>query len=46
MRVTITQRTLRFARPLLTSYGPLAEHELFELRIEGADGVAGRGEAA
>jgi L-alanine-DL-glutamate epimerase-like enolase superfamily enzyme len=46
MRVTITQRTLRFATPLLTSYGPLAERELFELRIEGADGVAGRGEAA
>ena len=47
MRVTIEQRTLRFATPLLTSYGPLAERELFELRIEGAhDGVAGRGEAA
>jgi L-alanine-DL-glutamate epimerase-like enolase superfamily enzyme len=46
MRVTITQRTLRFATPLLTSYGPLAERELFELRIEGSDGVAGRGEAA
>jgi L-alanine-DL-glutamate epimerase-like enolase superfamily enzyme len=46
MRVTISQRTLRFATPLLTSYGPLAERELFELRIEGSDGVAGRGEAA
>jgi L-alanine-DL-glutamate epimerase-like enolase superfamily enzyme len=46
MRVTIEQRTLRFAAPLLTAYGPLAERELFELRIEGADGIAGRGEAA
>jgi L-alanine-DL-glutamate epimerase-like enolase superfamily enzyme len=46
MRVTITRRTLRFATPLLTSYGRLAERELFELRIEGADGVAGLGEAA
>ncbi|MGI9098199.1 MAG: mandelate racemase/muconate lactonizing enzyme family protein [Solirubrobacteraceae bacterium] len=46
MRVRIEQRTLRFATPLLTSYGLLAERELFELRIEGADGVAGRGEAA
>jgi L-alanine-DL-glutamate epimerase-like enolase superfamily enzyme len=46
MRVTITERTLRFATPLLTSYGVLAERELLELRIEGADGVAGCGEAA
>jgi L-alanine-DL-glutamate epimerase-like enolase superfamily enzyme len=46
MRVTITQRTLRFATPLLTSYGVLTERELIELAIEGADGVCGRGEAA
>jgi L-alanine-DL-glutamate epimerase-like enolase superfamily enzyme len=46
MRVTITQRTLRFAAPLVTSYGALAERELLELSIEGADGVCGRGEAA
>ncbi len=46
MRVEISQRTLRFATPLVTSYGPVAERELFELRIEGADGVSGRGEAA
>jgi len=44
--VTIEQRTLRFATPLLTSYGPLVERELFELRIEGDDGIAGRGESA
>jgi o-succinylbenzoate synthase len=46
MRVTISRRTLRFAAPLLTSYGPVSDRVLFELRIEGADGIAGRGEAA
>jgi L-alanine-DL-glutamate epimerase-like enolase superfamily enzyme len=46
MRVTIEQRTLRFRRPLQTSYGALAQREIFELAIEGADGVPGRGEAA
>jgi L-alanine-DL-glutamate epimerase-like enolase superfamily enzyme len=46
MRVTISQRTLRFTTPLLTSYGPVARRELFELGIEGDDGIVGRGEAA
>ncbi len=46
MRVTIEQRTLRFAAPLLTSYGAVTERVLFELTIEGDDGVTGRGEAA
>jgi L-alanine-DL-glutamate epimerase-like enolase superfamily enzyme len=46
MRVTIEQHTLRFATPLQTSYGAVAERELFELRIAGDDGVEGRGEAA
>jgi L-alanine-DL-glutamate epimerase-like enolase superfamily enzyme len=46
MRVTIEQRTLRFVTPLQTSYGAVAERELFELRIEGEDGIEGRGEAA
>jgi o-succinylbenzoate synthase len=46
MRVTITQRTLRFAAPLFTAYGRLAERQLLELRIEDSNGVAGRGEAA
>ncbi|MEA2155255.1 MAG: L-Ala-D/L-Glu epimerase [Solirubrobacteraceae bacterium] len=44
--MTISQRTLRFATPLVTSHGPVAERELFELHIEGADGVSGRGESA
>ena len=46
MRVTIQQRTLRFRTPLQTSYGAVAEREIYELEIEGADGIAGRGEAA
>jgi len=46
MRVTIEQRTLRLVTPLQTAYGPVAERELFELTIEGDDGIAGRGEAA
>ncbi|MBW3653614.1 MAG: hypothetical protein KY433_08480, partial [Actinobacteria bacterium] len=37
---------LRFLEPLQTSYGPLAEREILELQVEGADGVCGRGEAA
>ena len=45
MRVTIEQRTLRFVTPLQTAYGPVAERELFQLTIEGEDGIAGRGEA-
>jgi L-alanine-DL-glutamate epimerase-like enolase superfamily enzyme len=46
MRVTIEQRTLRFRSPLQTSYGALAQREIFELTIEDADGISGRGEAA
>ncbi len=47
MRATITRRSLTLRTPLATSYGqPLRSRELFELVIEGADGVPGRGEAA
>jgi L-Ala-D/L-Glu epimerase len=47
VRVAIEQRTLRLRRPLVTAYGPpLRSRELFELVVEGADGVPGRGEAA
>jgi L-alanine-DL-glutamate epimerase-like enolase superfamily enzyme len=46
VRVTIEQRSLRFRRPLRTAYGAIAQREIFELGIEGADGVPGRGEAA
>jgi len=46
VRVTIQPRTVRFRAPLRTSYGDVAERELLELTIEGADGIPGRGEAA
>jgi len=46
MRVAITHRTLRFAAPIETSYGVVADRPLLELVIEGADGVPGRGECA
>ncbi len=46
MRVTVEQRTLRLRSPLPTSYGEIAEREILELTIEGADGVPGRGESA
>ncbi|MEJ7797132.1 MAG: mandelate racemase/muconate lactonizing enzyme family protein [Solirubrobacteraceae bacterium] len=47
MRVAIEQRTLRLRTALVTSYGPpLRSRELFELVIEGPDGIQGRGEAA
>ncbi len=46
MRVTIQARTLRLRSPLRTSFGALAQREILELTIEGADGVRGRGEAA
>jgi L-alanine-DL-glutamate epimerase-like enolase superfamily enzyme len=46
MRVAIEQRTLRLRSPLATSYGTLRTRTLYELEIEGADGVCGRGECA
>jgi L-alanine-DL-glutamate epimerase-like enolase superfamily enzyme len=46
MHVAISQRTLRLRAPIETSYGPIASRVLFELVIEGADGVQGRGECA
>jgi L-alanine-DL-glutamate epimerase-like enolase superfamily enzyme len=46
VKVAIEHRTLRFRAPLRTSYGELAERELFELEIEDSDGIPGRGEAA
>jgi L-alanine-DL-glutamate epimerase-like enolase superfamily enzyme len=46
MRVEISQRDLRLRTPIQTSYGAVAARSLFELVIEGADGVPGRGECA
>ncbi|MEA2220885.1 MAG: L-Ala-D/L-Glu epimerase [Solirubrobacteraceae bacterium] len=47
MHVAIEHRTLHLRAPIVTSYAPpLSSRELFELVIEGADGVPGRGESA
>jgi len=46
VKVEIEHRALRFRVPLRTSYGDLAQRDLFELEIEDADGIPGRGEAA
>jgi L-alanine-DL-glutamate epimerase-like enolase superfamily enzyme len=46
VRVTIQARSLRLRTPLAASYGTIDRREIFELEIVGADGVAGRGEAA
>lgn len=46
MRVEIAERTYRLRTPIATSYGKVASRTVFELVIEGSDGVAGRGECA
>jgi L-alanine-DL-glutamate epimerase-like enolase superfamily enzyme len=46
LRVTIQARSLHLRTPLAASYGTIAEREIYELELVGADGVAGRGEAA
>jgi L-alanine-DL-glutamate epimerase-like enolase superfamily enzyme len=46
LRVAISQRTFRMRTPIETSYGPVTERSLFELAIEGPDGVQARGECA
>ena len=46
MELRVSHRTLRFATPLLTSYGEVAERDLFEVEIDSSDGILGRGEAA
>lgn len=46
MRLELERRTLKLARPLETSYGPIAERELVIVSLTGEDGVSGYGEAA
>jgi len=46
MDVDFASVRLRFAQPLATAYGELAERELLTIRIKGADEVVGWGEAA
>ncbi len=46
MKLDVERRTLRFSRPLRTSYGELAERELLAVALTSEDGVTGYGEAA
>ena len=46
MRLEIAPRRLRLRTPLQTAHGTVAERELLDVLILGADGVAGAGEAA
>lgn len=46
MRLAIAPRRLRLRTPLVTAHGTIAERELLDVLIIGADGVAGAGEAA
>jgi L-Ala-D/L-Glu epimerase len=46
VKLELERRTLRFARPLRTSYGEVAERELLAVSLTGEDDVSGFGEAA
>jgi L-Ala-D/L-Glu epimerase len=46
MDVDVATVTLRFARPVASAFGTLAERELLLLRLAGDDGIIGWGEAA
>jgi L-Ala-D/L-Glu epimerase len=46
VKLELERRTLRFARPLQTSYGELHERELLIVSLTDEEGVTGYGEAA
>lgn len=47
MKLGVTRRALRLARPLQTAYGAVAEREIFTVALSDAgDGITGYGEAA
>jgi L-alanine-DL-glutamate epimerase-like enolase superfamily enzyme len=46
MRLEIAPRRLRLRTPLATAHGSVAERDLLDVLILGADGIAGAGEAA
>jgi o-succinylbenzoate synthase len=46
MRLEIAPRRLRLRTPIVAAHGTIAERELLDVLIIGADGVAGAGEAA
>lgn len=46
MHLAIAPRRLRLRQPLETAHGAIAERELLDVLVIGADGIAGAGEAA
>ncbi len=46
MRLELERRTLRFASPVQTAHGAVAERELLSVALTDGDGVTGYGEAA
>jgi L-alanine-DL-glutamate epimerase-like enolase superfamily enzyme len=46
MELSLDRLELRFAQAQTTAYGVLRSRELIEVTLTGADGIAGRGEAA
>ena len=46
MRLDLARSTLRLSEPLRAAYGEVAERELILVRVTGADGLYGLGEAA
>ncbi|MFT4035142.1 MAG: enolase C-terminal domain-like protein, partial [Patulibacter sp.] len=46
LRLEVDERVVRLREPLPASWGQLTQRTLFLVRLCGADGVAGRGEAA
>jgi L-alanine-DL-glutamate epimerase-like enolase superfamily enzyme len=46
VRMSVTRQTLRLRQPLQTSYGAVAERELFTVALSDEDGPTGYGEAA
>ncbi len=46
MHLAIAPRRLRLKQPLETAHGTIAERELLDVLVIGADGIAGAGEAA
>ncbi|MGK2936778.1 MAG: mandelate racemase/muconate lactonizing enzyme family protein [Solirubrobacteraceae bacterium] len=46
MELHVTERVLRFRRPVVMAYGALEERRIFEVELVAEDEVTGRGEAA
>lgn len=46
MELHVTERSLRFRRPVVMAYGSLEERRLFDVHLVEGDEITGRGEAA